>query len=450
MGDSANVADYHVLQKLPSGWECRRLEASCTGIFDCPHSTPELTEYGPYLIRSQDIRSGVFRRTEAAHVSEPTYAERTIRAEPSNGDLLYSREGTYFGIAAEMPHDIRGCLGQRMVLIRPNTNTVNSRYLRFWLNSGTMSAHVQGFRDGSVAERLNLPTIRGLPVALPPLSVQHAIASILGTLDDKIELNRRMNETLEATARAIFKSWFVDFDPVHTRQRLRMPDRLSEWTSLFPASFVQSKSQRIPSGWKLQSFTETVEVVGGGTPKTEVSEYWSGNIPWFSVVDAPDESDVWVMDTEKCISQKGVDNSSAVVLPVGTTIISARGTVGKVALVGVPMAMNQSCYGLRSRWSRHGYYTYFHTRSIVEALRQKVHGSVFDTITRDTLREVDVLCPPAKLVDAFEKVVGPNLSRIQSTLLESRTLSSLRDTLLPKLISGELRIKDAERFVAGG
>ena len=193
---------------LPANWVWQGLDAACEGIFDCPHSTPVLTEHGPYIARSQDIRSGVLRTEEAAHVSEETYRERIARAEPRHGDLLYSREGTYFGIAAEVPSGVRTCLGQRMVLLRPDPSMFDRRFLRYWLNSPVMASHIHGFRDGTVAERLNLPTIRSFPVARPPLPEQRAIAHILGTLDDKIELNRRMNETLEAMARALFKCWF--------------------------------------------------------------------------------------------------------------------------------------------------------------------------------------------------------------------------------------------------
>jgi len=195
-----------------SNWREARLSDICTGIFDCPHSTPALTDSGPFVVRTQDIRSGTFRADEAAHVSEATYQERIARAEPSPGDIVFSRKGTYFGIAAEVPQGCRVCLGQRMVLIRPDPSIADARFVRHWLNSPAMAAHIQGHRDGSVAERLNLPTIRDLPIALPPLSLQRRIASILGALDDKIELNRRLSETLEGAAQALFRSWFLDSD----------------------------------------------------------------------------------------------------------------------------------------------------------------------------------------------------------------------------------------------
>jgi len=291
-----------------------------------------------------------------------------------------------------------------------------------------------------------LASLRSISLPIPPLAEQRAIAHILGTLDDKIELNRRMSETLEAMARALFKSWFVDFDPVRAKAEGRDPGLPKQLADLFPARLVDSELGEIPEGWEVTPFSETVDVIGGGTPKTSVSEYWNGHIPWFSVTDAPIESDVWVIDTEKKITQVGVENSSARIMPVGTTIVSARGTVGRTALVAVPMAMNQSCYGLRGKAGTHGYFNYCSTQRLVSLLRQHAHGSVFSTITRDTLKGILAVYPPAPVVDAFEARVDHALSRIRASLLEARTLAALRDTLLPKLISGELRVSVAERI----
>jgi type I restriction enzyme S subunit len=293
---------------------------------------------------------------------------------------------------------------------------------------------------------LNLRDVAQLPIVLPPTREREAIAHILGTLDDKIELNRRMNETLEAMARALFKSWFVDFYPIHAKVEgsdVGLPQAVAD---LFPDAFEDSELGAIPKGWLAQPFADTVEIIGGGTPKTSVAEFWNGDIPWFSVVDAPAGSDVWVVDTEKKITREGVDSSSTRVLRVGTTIISARGTVGRIALVGVPMAMNQSCYGLRGRTGTGGHFTYFATQALVGSLQQHAHGSVFDTITRDTLAGVFVSSPPPALIEAFENVVAPMLHRIRAAVVCSRTLADLRDLLLPKLMSGELRVKDAERL----
>ena len=326
-------------------------------------------------------------------------------------------------------------------------------FLYYWLagNESLLLSKVEP--TGIGAGKLETSVLKSLPLRLPPLAEQRAIAHILGTLDDKIELNRKQNETLEAMARALFKAWFVDFEPVRAKMEGRwqrgqsLPGLPAHLYDLFPDRLVESELGEIPEGWEVKSFADTVEIIGGGTPKTSVAEYWGGDIPWFSVVDAPPAPDVWVLDTEKKITHAGVENSSTRILPVGTTIISARGTVGRLALVGVPMAMNQSCYGLRGKLGHRGFFNYFTTRQLVSTLQHRTHGSVFDTITRDTLAGAQVVAPPLAVVETFERLVAPALDRIREALFESRSLATTRNTLLPKLISGELRVPDVDKFM---
>ena len=366
---------------------------------------------------------------------------------PKNSVLLSSRAPIgYVAIAA---NPIATNQGFRSLVVKPE---YHHEFLFYWLTANV--DELERHASGSTFKELSGTSLKKIRIRLPAgREEQRAIAHILGTLDDKIELNRRMSETLEAIARAIFKAWFVDFEPVRAKMEGRWrrgeshPGLPAHFYDLFPDRLVESELGEIPEGWEIKPFADTVEIIGGGTPKTSVAEYWNGDIPWFSVVDAPGEHQVWVIDTEKKITRAGIDNSSTKILPVGTTIISARGTVGRVALVGVPMAMNQYCYGLRGRWGRWGLFNYIETRQLVSILRQRTHGSVFDTITRDTLATVHVAVPSVATVEAFEEEVKPILDRIREALVESRTLATLRDALLPKLISGELRVTDAERFL---
>lgn len=310
------------------------------------------------------------------------------------------------------------------------------RFISYFLQSVDFFA----YSDKAAVPGVNRNHLHQALVKIPPLPEQRAIAHILGTLDDKIELNRRMNETLEAMARALFKSWFVDFEPVRAKSEGRDTGLPKEIADLFPDSFEDSELGEVPKGWRVDSFASTVEIIGGGTPKTSVAEYWDGDIPWFSVVDAPNETDVFVIDTQKKITQAGLEGSSTRLLPEGSTIISARGTVGKVALVGVSMTMNQSCYGLRSLDNSH-YFAYFSTRTLIDTLQQRSHGSVFDTITRDTLAGITTVVPSSPVKRAFELKVTPIMQRIRSNLIESAILNAQRDTLLPKLLSGEIRVR---------
>jgi type I restriction enzyme S subunit len=405
----------------------------------------EFVPGGVPVIRGGDIRNGRIVFDDEKRVTEEISRQfgRTILR---GGEIVINLIAEP-GHTAIVPPELAGANVSRDVGVISLNETVDHRYVDFCLKSRTAVQWLTSRLQGSVTQKINLGILRDLPVPTPALKEQRAIAYILGTLDDKIELNRHMNETAEAMTRALFKSWFVDFDPVRAKAEGRAPDLPKPVVDLFPDSFGDSELGEIPTGWEVQRFADTIDIIGGGTPKTSVAEYWDGDIPWFSVVDAPIDSDVWVADTARKITRKGVENSSTRILPVGTTIISARGTVGRIALVAVPMAMNQSCYGLRGKARARGFFTYYATRELVTRLQQHAHGSVFDTITQDTLAGVSLASPPAALIEAFETRVGPALERIRANLLSSRTLAALRDTLLPKLISGEMRVKNAERLL---
>ncbi|HRB16173.1 MAG TPA: restriction endonuclease subunit S [Nitrospira sp.] len=411
----------------------------------------ELGGDGPIFLRAGHVTDTHidFSGVERFH-SELESRVRSKLAKP--GDAVVTTKGNSTGrttfVTASMPPFV---YSPHLSYWRSKDPTrVEGGFLRYWSKGAEFTGQLAGMKASTdMAPYLSLVDQKRLRISLPPIAQQRSIALILGTLDDKIELNRRMNETLEAMARALFSSWFVDFNPVRANAEGRdtgLPKHLDDF---FSDSFEDSELGEIPRGWEIKAFADTIEIVGGGTPKTSVAEYWDGDIPWFSVVDSPTDSDVWVVDTEKKVTHAGVENSSTRVLPEGTTIISARGTVGRIALVSVPMAMNQSCYGLRGRAEAHGFFTYFSTRELVARLQQHAHGSVFDTITRDTLAGVSVVAPAAALIEEFEKRVAPILHRIRVGLLETRTLAALRDALLPKLISGELRVPEGTIKLGG-
>jgi type I restriction enzyme S subunit len=326
--------------------------------------------------------------------------------------------------------------------------TDDSLFLYYLARSDDFRSYAIARMEGtSGRQRVPNSAVADYRFQCPPINLRREIGKVLGALDDRIALLRETNATLEAMTHALFKSWFVDFDPVHANTGTRAATLPAELQALFPSTFTDTPQGPVPEGWRLVSFTETINVIGGGTPKTSIPEYWGGDIPWFSVVDAPATTDVFVISTEKQITELGLNNSSTKLLPAGTTIISARGTVGRLALVGCDMAMNQSCYGLRGKY-KDDYFTYFTTCRLVEALKQRSHGSVFDTITRDTLAGVSVIYPDYSVVSAFEDTASAVMEKIKNNLQQAQTLAALRDTLLPRLISGQLRLPDAAAALA--
>ena len=300
------------------------------------------------------------------------------------------------------------------------------------------------YSDKAAVPGLNRNHLHQEIVRLPKrVSEQRAIGHVLGALDDRIDLNRRMNETLAAMARALFKSWFVDFEPVRARMEGRDTGLPKHVSDLFPDRFVRSKrgaNALVPRGWQVGALAEVVEIINGGTPRTSVPEYWDGGIPWFTAKDAPSFNGVFAIDTERTISDLGVAHCSTRILPARTTVITARGTVGKIACLGVPMAMNQTCYGIRGRDGYPDFFTYWNLKRSLKELSGLTHGTIFDTITRETFAVATTIIPPAKVAVMFDDLVAPYLARILANQQACRNLAAQRDALLPKLISGELRL----------
>lgn len=351
-----------------------------------------------------------------------------------------------------------------------NEKILLPEYFKLLCSRPEFDRHAWFKTDNSVRGGFSWMDFCEMKVPVPTIEKQQDIICKFYALENLIEINQKMNETLEAMAQALFKSWFIDFDPVIDNALLvgnDIPDELveraqlrqaqldsgktntnSEINNLFPNEFeLTEESGWIPKGWKVQDLSSLVTLTGGGTPKTTVKEYWNGDIPWFSVVDSPSLSDVYVLSTEKSITRLGVENSSTKLLPVGTTIISARGTVGKCAMTAFPIAMNQSCYGVNGIEGIGNIFTYYAILLKVSMLQQSGHGSVFNTITKDTFKAIKMPFGGNDLTQRFDELVRPYFDKILINGQQNKTLAKLRDTLLPKLMSGELRISDAEKLV---
>lgn len=359
------------------------------------------------------------------------------------GDLLFARQSLVLSGAGQcsifLGSNGSTVFESHLIRCRLNAQRSNPLFYFYYFRSPEGRRAIEAIvEQGAGASGIRGSDLVNVLVPNPPKKTQDDVAKFLGSLDDRITLFRETNATLEAIAQALFKSWFVDFDPVHAKMQGRAPDGMDEATAaLFPDKFQESELGLIPKGWSAIPFRESINVIGGGTPKTTVAEFWGGDIPWFSVVDAPNSSDVFVLDTEKHITEVGLNGSSTKLLPVGTTIISARGTVGRLALTGAPMAMNQSCYGLRGK-AGDQYFTYFGTTRLVQQLKQRAHGSVFDTITQETFAGVSLVYPNPDVITAFEALVDSLMLRVKKNLMQANSLEELRDTLLPRLVSARL------------
>lgn len=285
----------------------------------------------------------------------------------------------------------------------------------------------------------------------PPLKdpEQQAIAAILGALDDKIELNRRMNRTLEGMARALFKSWFVDFDPVRAKAAGHAPPRLKpEIAALFPDSFEDSELGEIPKGWGVGAIGDMVQVLGGGTPSTKEPAYWeNGAYPFCTPKDMSSLTDPVLLQTERHLTEEGLTKVSSGQLPVGTVLLSSRAPIGYLAIAEVPVSINQGIIAMVCSDELPSLYVLFWTRTNMDRITANANGSTFLEISKRNFRPILAIVPSMEILRQFTRIVEPLYCRIVVSLCQGLRLASLRDALLPKLISGELRAPDAERIV---
>jgi len=406
-------------------------------VFDGPHATPTRLDSGPIFLGITSLNKGHIDLAASDHVSEEDFAKWTRRVTPKPGDVVFSYE-TKLGEAAIIPEGLRCCLGRRMGLMRPNPQKLDSRFLLYYyLGPEFQDVIRERTIHGSTVERIALIEFPKFPLRIPPLAEQKAIAAVLGALDDKIELNRRMNATLEAMARALFQSWFVDFDPVRAKLDGRPPVALDPATAaLFPEHLEDSPLGHIPKGWTAQRLPEAIEVNPRRTLK-------SGTIaPYLDMKNLPTQghSAEEVIDREFSSGTKfqNGDTLLARITPclengkTGYVDFLEDGQVGwgsteYIVLSPKPPLPPQFGYLLaRSDALR----THAIQNMTGTSGRQRVPSECFNTFW--------LAVPPPDIAKRFDELTAPLMAKIKANSTESRTLATLRDTLLPKLLSGEL------------
>ena len=350
-------------------------------------------------------------------------ADSLKKCNAHRGDIIVTHRGT-LGQIVYVPVDSkydRYVISQSQFRFRCKADLVDVQYLVYYFHTreGQYKILANASQVGVPALARATSTFRLIDIKLPPLDDQRRIASILSSLDRKIELNNKINADLEEMAQAIFKNWFVDFEPFKG------------------GKFVDSELGMIPEGWKVGRLTDVIKLMPGGTPKTSEPLYWdNGTIPFFSPKDV---NGVYCFATEKHITETGLNKCSSNLYPKDTIFITCRGTVGKVCLAACDMAMNQSNYAIKAIDGYSQYYVFFLVKSVVERLIKKSNGAVFSAITSKDFDE-EILIPSQKAVEDFTNVIDGFFRRIFTIGTENSRLSLLRDTLLPRLMSGELDV----------
>jgi type I restriction enzyme S subunit len=294
---------------------------------------------------------------------------------------------------------------------------------------------------GSANPTLNRNHVHPIEVLWPSsLDEQRLIAGILGSLDDRITLLRETNTTLEAIAQALFKSWFVDFDPVHAKMQGLAPEGMDEATAgLFPDSFEESELGAVPKGWHVMPVGDAVETVGGTTPDTKTPEYWEpAKHHWTTPKDLSGIASPVLLGTERKLSDAGLKKISSGLLPVGSLLMSSRAPIGYLALTQVPMAINQGYIAIPPSGKLSPLFMLFWCQRNMDSIKGRANGSTFMEISKKAFRPIPALVPSLAVIDAFETVTAHLFERLVENEKQAQSLASIRDALLPRLISGQL------------
>ena len=392
----------------------------CTFINGRAYSQPELLDSGKYkVLRVGNIFDGNHWYYSDMELEEDKYC--------NEGDLLYSWACTF---GPYIWHGPKTIYHYHIWKVKPNDSLVDKSFLYYFLNHQTKG--FMGSTHGSTMIHITKENMENFEVLLPSLKDQKKIASVLSALDDKIALNKKMNQKLERMAKRLYDYWFVQFD---------FPDKNGHpyKTTGGPMTYNPTLKREIPEGWEVSNICPLMEILPGGTPSKAKPEYWNGDIPFFGPTDYC--GGVFQLSTEECITENGLNNCASALYPPKTIFITARGSVGKLIVCGKPMAMNQSCYALKPFDLEKYEYLFYLTKQLIEQLKKKGSGSVFKSINTLDIEQSFMSVAPNEIIDLYCKKVKSIFERIKSNTVEIAKLTALRDKLLPLLMNGQVTIK---------
>jgi len=421
------------------------LEDICVAIVDCEHKTAPKALQGHPSVRTTDIRNGRIDFEGAGRVSEETYAAWTRRRRPCPGDLILAREAPV-GEVGLIPEGVYPVLGQRTVLISPDRGKVVPQYLHYLLLSPPLRHELETRSSGSTVPHLNMADIRALELPqLPTLRVQARLARALGALDDNIENNRKMAATLEEMARALYRSWFVDFDPVHAKAAGEKPAFMDEQTAaLFPDRFGDDG---LPEGWRMAPLSDVMSFKGGTQPpaKDFMREPMPGYVRLLQIRDfKSDAHATYVPFTNR---MRTVSSDDICIGRYGSGSGDTKDSLGRLCR-GLEGAINVALVKVEPKGNFREYLaTYIGSGYFRRDISGGSARAVQAGFRQADLDMMEVVIGGHEIHAEFECIGELVWNRIKAWRAESQNLESLRDTLLPKLMSGEIRVGEAREQV---
>jgi type I restriction enzyme S subunit len=402
-------------------WEKVKLGdiATCIqpGPFGSQLHNSDYSKEGTPIIMPKDIVGGAIVHSGLLKVSEE-HVKRLSRHQVYEGNLMVARKGDVRKCAYITANENGWMTGSDCLKVVLDESKCYPKFIYYQLRSEHIGRWLEKVSIGATMPSLNTGLLSGIEMVLPPIEIQKQIAGILSVYDDLIENNQKQIKLLEEAAQRLYKEWFVD---------LRFPGH--ENTKIVDG---------VPEGWNICPFSSKVDIMSGGTPKTSISDYYNGRIPFYT----PKDSDgaFFAYKTQINITEGGLKNCNSRLYPPKTVIITARGTVGKTTILAVPMAMNQSCYALKMKENDAPYYLFFALNNEIKALQTMANGGVFNTIIGKTFDSINIQIPKDPLIYGFEKTVRPFMEQIKNKLQANSKLVEARNRLLLKMMNGEVEV----------
>ena len=324
-------------------------------------------------------------------------------------------------------------------------DVIDARWLYYWMCGDEFREQISGVKGQTdMADYVSLTDQRQMAITLPPSSIQRASAGVLGALDDKIEQNRQTAGALERLARAIFRAWFVDFEPVKAKAAgaVSFPSMPQRVFDALPTRFDDSAIGPVPERWRVEAIGDVVTTKGGGTPSTKNAEYWDGGEHcWATPKDMSRLSHPVLLHTERRITEAGVNSISSGMLPVGTVLMSSRAPIGYLGIARVPTAINQGFIAMVCDGPLPPTYVLNWALTSMDLIKAHASGTTFPEISKKNFRPLPVVLPIGDVIAAYQRTTDPLFDLLTACVKENLHLAQVRDCLLPRLLSGSVRVR---------
>lgn len=405
---------------MPKNWKTYKLEDAIDSLIDYRGKTPKKTDSGIPLVTAKIVKRGTIQEPKE-FIAHKDYEKWMVRGLPEVGDVVITTEAPLGEVAIIKDSNI--ALAQRIITLRGKKGILDSKYLKYFLQSSIGQNRLIARESGTTVTGIKQSELRKVLIDCPVYYEQKAIANILSTIDTKIENNLAINKTLEEMAMALYKEWFVDFGPFQD------------------GKFIESELGRIPEGWEVRQIGEVIDTLGGGTPRTKITEYWKdGDILWYSPTDLTSQNSIFSLDSSKKITELGLQKSSAKIFPAYSLLMSSRATIGLLTINTKPASTNQGFITMIPNEHLLIYQLYCWVKSNLDLIISKANGSTFKEISKTNFRNLNILI--GQNTEGFNLKSKDIFDKMEINIKQNQTLTQLRDTLLPKLISGEVRLKE--------